>query len=91
MKTAHLTSSPPSRFARRESGRDRIRPLFPGSLLGEQSEENNLIARQLSARGGKMSCEIKGSRVILSGNAVTFMTGEIDVPLSSDLGGGNLS
>lgn len=54
-------------------------------------KKNNLMARQLSARGGKMSCEIKGGRVILLGNAVTFMTGEFDVPLSPDPGGGNLS
>lgn len=47
-------------------------------------KKNNLLARQLSGRGGKMSCGIKGERVILSGNAVTFMVGEINLPISPE-------
>ncbi len=38
---------------------------------------NILRARQVSRRGGQLSCELKGDRVILSGEAVTFMAAEI--------------
>lgn len=48
-------------------------------------KKNTLLARQLSGRGGKMSCEIRGERVILSGNAVTFMAGEINIPVFPDI------
>jgi PhzF family phenazine biosynthesis protein len=40
---------------------------------------NELKARQLSKRGGTVVCEVKGERVLLSGNAVDFMTAEISV------------
>ncbi len=43
--------------------------------LGKTSFE----ARQVSPRGGKLSCQLRGNRVILSGKAVTFMIGEIDL------------
>lgn len=36
-----------------------------------------LQARQLSRRGGDVTCQMAGDRVILKGGAVTFMTGEI--------------
>lgn len=36
-----------------------------------------LHARQLSKRGGTLSCEVAGDRVLLIGRATTFMTGEI--------------
>jgi len=38
-----------------------------------------LTARQLSARGGDLVCEDRGDRVYISGHAVTYMTGEIDI------------
>lgn len=38
-----------------------------------------LVARQISARGGTVYCIDKGRRVELSGNAITFMKGEIMV------------
>jgi predicted PhzF superfamily epimerase YddE/YHI9 len=38
-----------------------------------------LRARQVSKRGGSLTCEIRGDRVLLSGNAVDFMTAEISV------------
>jgi len=41
--------------------------------------KTTLKARQLSRRGGEVLCEMNGDRVILSGSAVTFMAGEIDV------------
>lgn len=36
-----------------------------------------LSARQISTRGGNLLCEQKGDRVIIKGNAVTYMQGEI--------------
>jgi predicted PhzF superfamily epimerase YddE/YHI9 len=38
---------------------------------------NPLHARQISRRGGDLICRVSGDRVILSGEAVTFMSGEI--------------
>jgi predicted PhzF superfamily epimerase YddE/YHI9 len=37
----------------------------------------NLHARQVSERGGELWCEVKGDRVILKGNAVLTMRGEL--------------
>jgi PhzF family phenazine biosynthesis protein len=45
------------------------------ALLGQ----NKLEARQLSKRGGTVICEVMNDRVLLSGNAVTFMTAEINI------------
>ena len=42
-------------------------------LLGR----TNLFARQVSERGGEIWCEIKGERVILKGNAVLTLRGEL--------------
>lgn len=39
--------------------------------------KSTLTARQVSRRGGSLSCEMKGDRVVLSGHAVTFMEAEI--------------
>lgn len=39
--------------------------------------KNILSARQVSKRGGYLVCELRGSRVMLSGNAVIFMEAEI--------------
>jgi PhzF family phenazine biosynthesis protein len=39
--------------------------------------KNSLSARQVSKRGGNLTCEVRGNRVVLSGNAVTFMEAEI--------------
>lgn len=41
--------------------------------------KNVLTARQVSRRGGHITCVVQGSRVLLSGSAVTFMEGEITV------------
>lgn len=38
-----------------------------------------LKALQVSRRGGEVLCEVKGDRVVLSGSAVTFMAGQIEV------------
>ncbi len=34
-----------------------------------------LEARQISARGGRLLCELRGDRVLMTGRAVTFMQG----------------
>lgn len=39
--------------------------------------KNTLTAKQVSKRGGNITCEVKTDRVFLSGCAVTFMEGEI--------------
>jgi predicted PhzF superfamily epimerase YddE/YHI9 len=43
----------------------------------ERLGKTKLQARQISKRGGSIACELKGERVLLSGQAVTFMVGEI--------------
>lgn len=40
-------------------------------------KKNRLNALQLSKRIGKLSCEYKGERVEISGNAITYMIGEV--------------
>ena len=40
-------------------------------------DKARLTARQLSARGGEVGCEIRGDRVLLSGSAVSYLRGEI--------------
>lgn len=41
--------------------------------------KNKLTARQVSKRGGNVSCQMDGDRVLLKGNAVTYMIGEIEI------------
>jgi predicted PhzF superfamily epimerase YddE/YHI9 len=38
-----------------------------------------LFARQISARGGEITCEDRGPRVLISGNAVLYLEGTITV------------
>lgn len=45
----------------------------------ERLGKTELFARQVSARGGELFCELAGDRVKIGGNAVTYMTGEIEV------------
>lgn len=42
----------------------------------KQLNKNKLSAIQLSKRRGYLDCELKGDRVLMSGNAVTYMKGE---------------
>ena len=42
--------------------------------------KDTLAARQVSRRGGDILCEVKGSRVLLSGSAVTVMVATITLP-----------
>ena len=50
-----------------------LAPFWAGRL-GKQTLE----ARQLSRRGGWLRCTVAGDRVRISGNARTFLTGEIE-------------
>lgn len=45
----------------------------------EKLGKNKLHAYQLSSRKGELWCELKGDRVLISGNAVTYLKGEIFV------------
>ena len=44
-----------------------------------QLGKNSLTARQLSARGGELSCELLNNRVIISGRAITYLKGFIQL------------
>src|SRR5579871_6779116 len=39
--------------------------------------KTSLRAQQLSSRGGEIGCEVKGDRVVLKGNAVLTLRGEL--------------
>lgn len=45
----------------------------------ERLQKNNLKAYQCSARGGYVQCEYAGKRVIIGGNAVTFLEGTLSI------------
>lgn len=46
----------------------------------ERLELPSLVGRQVSARGGTVTCGYDGERVKLTGRAVTYLRGEIEVP-----------
>lgn len=46
----------------------------------ERLGKPELRARQISARGGEVGCVVRGDRVELFGEAVTFLRGEIELP-----------
>ncbi|BDZ74996.1 putative isomerase [Methylophaga marina] len=50
----------------------KLAPYWAGKL-----GKNFLSAKQVSKRGGSLKCEVKADRVVLYGNAVTFMEAEI--------------
>ena len=41
--------------------------------------KNSLLAKQVSQRSGSISCELKGDRVILSGNVADYLVGRINI------------
>ena len=41
--------------------------------------KNEMFARQVSARGGELFCELAGDRVKIGGNAILYLKGEIYV------------
>lgn len=50
-------------------------PYWAGRL-----HKTSLHARQTSARGGELFCEHRGDRVMMSGKAALFLTGQIHLP-----------
>ena len=48
-------------------------------LWAERFGKNNLVAYQASRRGGVLDCIVAGDRILISGNAVQYMTGLISV------------
>ena len=51
-----------------------LAPYWAGRL-----GKTSFSAYQASPRGGHVLCEVRGERVLLSGSAVTFMVGEIEI------------
>ena len=45
----------------------------------EKLGKTKLFARQVSARGGELFCELVGDRVKIGGNAVLYLKGEINI------------
>ena len=48
-------------------------------LWAERLGKSELIAYQASSRGGVLDCTVAGDRVLISGNAVPYLTGFITV------------
>ncbi len=46
----------------------------------ERLGKTRLQARQVSARGGELRCELQGDRVAIAGQAVFFMEGSVQLP-----------
>jgi PhzF family phenazine biosynthesis protein len=46
---------------------------------GERLGKTSLHARQVSRRGGELWCELKGDRVMIKGNAVLTLRGELSI------------
>lgn len=46
----------------------------------ERLRKNQLEARQISARGGVLRCELKGDRVDIAGQAAFYMEGSVYLP-----------
>jgi predicted PhzF superfamily epimerase YddE/YHI9 len=46
-------------------------------IWAERLGKSRLQARQLSARGGELSCELRGDRVMLQGKAVATLKGSL--------------
>lgn len=42
--------------------------------------KNHFVARQLSARGGELQCELRGTRVLMGGHAVLYSTATLHLP-----------
>ena len=46
----------------------------------ERIGKNTLMAKQVSARGGVLRCELKGDRVAIAGQAAFYMEGSVQLP-----------
>lgn len=51
-----------------------LTPYWSAKLL-----KNKFTAKQISKRGGELFCELKGDRVLISGKAVKYLQGEIEI------------
>lgn len=47
---------------------------------GTELNKNKLHAEQLSSRLGKLTCELKNQRVFLTGRAIPYFSGEMNIP-----------
>ena len=56
-----------------------LAPYWFGKL-----NKNTMMAHQASKRGGDVKVELKGDRVLLSGQAVTVMSGSVVLALGRD-------
>lgn len=48
-------------------------------LWNQITQKTSFTAKQLSKRGGELSCELQHDRVLITGKAVTYMKGELIV------------
>ena len=48
-------------------------------LWAEKLDRTKLRAKQISARGGEVDCELVGDRVLISGSAVCYLVGQIEI------------
>lgn len=46
----------------------------------EQLDKTTLLAKQVSARGGVLRCQLKGDRVAIAGQAAFYMEGSVQLP-----------
>ena len=46
-------------------------------MKSQQSFQDELFAKQVSTRGGELKCKLSGERVIIGGEAITYMKGSI--------------
>jgi PhzF family phenazine biosynthesis protein len=53
---------------------------------GRRLDKTDLHARQLSQRGGRVACSVRGDRVHLSGSCKLYLTGSIVVPAAMPVG-----
>ena len=51
----------------------------PAPYWAERLGRNKLAAKQVSARGGDLYCELRGERVLIAGEATEYLRGEIEV------------
>lgn len=45
--------------------------------VGRKLGKTTMMARQVSARGGDLRCQWQGDRVLISGQATTYMRGTV--------------
>lgn len=57
-----------------------LAPFWLNHFQTNQDPASGLRAKQLSSRGGQVECRVLGDRVILIGNAVTYLRGQVSLP-----------